>query len=57
MCYRRWFKDKEKDEIAPLLEKIIQSREKTEIPLQSVKIWPIGDTPEEEAKELVPFRG
>ena len=54
--YRRWLKEKEKDEITPLLEKIIQSREKTEIPLQSVKFWPTKDTPEEEAKELVPLR-
>jgi len=53
---RRWLKEKEKDEITPLLEKIIQSREKTEFPLQSVKFWPTKDTPEEEAKELVPFR-
>ena len=55
--YRRWIKENEKDEITPLLEKIIRSREKTEIPLQSVKIWPTKDTPEEEAKELVPFCG
>jgi len=54
--YRRWIKGKEKDEITPLLEKIIQSREKTEIPLQSVKFWPTRDTPEEEAKELIPPR-
>jgi hypothetical protein len=54
--YRRWIKGKEKDEITPLLEKIIQSREKTEIPLQSVRFWPTKDTPDEEAKELVPSR-
>ena len=53
---RRWLKEKEKDVITPLLEKIIQSREKTEIPLQSVKFWPTKETPEDEAKELVPFR-
>ena len=55
--YRRWIKENEKDEITPLLEKIIQSREKTEIPLQSVKFWPTKDTPEEEATELVLSRG
>ena len=54
--YRRWLKEKEKDEITPLLDKIIQSREKTEIPLQRVKFWPTKDTPEEEAMELVPLR-
>ena len=55
MRYRRWIREKEKDEITPLLDKIIQSREKTEVPLQSVKFWPTKDTPEEEAKELVPL--
>jgi len=56
MRYRRWIREKEKDEITPLLEKIIQSREKTEVPLQHVKFWPTKDTPEEDAKELVPLR-
>jgi hypothetical protein len=56
MRYRRWIREKEKDEITPLLEKIIQSREKTEVPLQCVKFWPTKDTPEEDAKELVPLR-
>jgi hypothetical protein len=46
----------EKDEIKPMLEKIIQSREKTEVPLQSVKFWPTKDTPEADAEELVPLR-
>ena len=39
-----------------MLEKIIRSREKTEVPLQHVKIWPTKDTPEEDAKKLVPLR-
>ena len=56
MRYRRWIREKEKDEITPLLEKIIHSREKTEVPLQSVKFWPTKDTPEEDGKELVPAR-
>jgi len=54
--YRRWIRDQEKDEIAPLLERIIQSREKTEVPLQSVKFWSTKDIPEEDAKELVLLR-
>ena len=56
MRYRRWVGDEEEDEITPWLEKIIQSREKTEVPLQHVKFWPTKDTPEEDAKELVPLR-
>ena len=55
MPYRRWVGEEE-DEITPWLEKIIQSREKTEIPLQHVKFWPTKDTHEEDAKELVPLR-
>jgi len=51
--YRRWIREKELDEITPLLGKIIQSRKKTEVPLQSVKFWPTKDTPPEEALELV----
>lgn len=51
--YRRWIREKEKDEITPLLDKMIESREKTEVPLQSVKFWPTKDTPEEDGKELI----
>jgi len=54
--YRRWVREEDDDEITPWLEKIIQSREKTEVPLQHVKFWPTKDTPEEDAKELVPLR-
>ena len=54
--YRRWIRKDEKDEIRPLLEKIIRSREKTEVPLQSVKFWPTKDTPEGDAEELIPLR-
>ena len=54
--YRRWIREKEKDEITPLLDKIIQSREKTEVPLRSVRFWPTRDTPDEDAKELVQLR-
>jgi len=51
--YRRWTREDEKDEITPLLEKIILSREKTEVPLRSVKCWPTKDTADEDARELV----
>ena len=54
--YRRWIREGEKDEVKPMLEKIIQSREKTEVSLQSVKFWPTKDTPEAGAEELVPSR-
>ena len=54
--YRRWIKEQEKDEVKPMLVKIIQSREKSEVPLQSVKFWPTKDTPEADAEELVPPR-
>jgi len=54
--YRRWIRETEEDNITPLLKKIIQSREKTEVPLRSVKFWPNKDTPEEDALELVPPR-
>ena len=55
--YRRWIREYEKDEVKPVLEKIIVSREKTEVPLQSVKFWPTEETPEADAEELVPLRG
>ena len=51
--YRRWIRETEKDHVTPLLKKIIQSREKTEVPLRSVKFWPNECTPEEDALELV----
>ena len=54
--YRRWIRECEKDEVTPLLEKIIRSREKSEVPLQSVKFWPTKETPEEDAYELVSLR-
>ena len=53
VCCRRWIRETEEDSITPLLMKIIQSREKTEVPLRSVKFWPNKDTPEEDALELV----
>jgi len=53
--YRRWIKESEEDEIRPMLVKIIQSRVKTEDPLQSVRFWPTEDTPEADAEEIVPL--
>jgi len=52
----RYRREKEKDEVKLLLEKIIQSREKTEVPLQSIKFWPTKNTPEVDGEELVPLR-
>ena len=54
--YRRWIREQEKDEVKPLLEKIILSREKSEVPLQSVKFWPTKETLDEDAEEFVPLR-
>lgn len=51
--YRRWIRGTERDDVIPLLNMVIDSREKTEAPLQSVKFWPTKDTPEEDALELV----
>jgi len=51
--YRRWIREEE-DEIKPLLEKVIQSREMSEVPLQSVKLWTTKDTPEADGEELHP---
>jgi hypothetical protein len=51
--YRRWIREKEKDEITPLLEKIIESRAKTDVPLQSVKFWPTKEIPDEGATEMI----
>jgi len=50
--YRCWIRDDEGDEITPLLRMIIESRQKTDTPLQSFKFWPTKETPEEGAAEL-----
>ena len=55
--YGRWNRETERDDVIPLLNGIIHSREKTVVPLQSVKFWPTKDTPEEDAVELVSPRG
>jgi len=50
--YWRWNRDGEGDEVTPLLRVIIESRQKTDTPLQSFKFWPTKETPEEGATEL-----
>ena len=54
--YQRWIRGTEEDNVTPLLKEIVQSREKTEVPLRSMRFWPNKDTPEEDALELVPPR-
>jgi hypothetical protein len=51
--YRRWLREYENDDLTPLFLKIIETRSKSETPLQSFKFWPTKDTPEQEARELV----
>lgn len=50
--YRHWIRDGERDEITPLLHRIIESRQKDGAPLQSVKFWAAKDVPDGEAVEL-----
>ena len=50
--YRRWLRDDERDEITPLLRKIVETRLKTDTPLQSFMFWPTKDTPDTGAMEL-----
>jgi hypothetical protein len=50
---RRWIRQTESDDITPRLREIIRSREETEVPLHSVKLWHAKDTPEGAAIELV----
>jgi hypothetical protein len=50
--YRRWVRQDERDEITPLLHKVIESRRKTDTPLESVKFWPLKDTPDEQFLDL-----
>jgi len=51
--YRRWLRGYENDKITPLLRKIVETRSKGDIPLQSLKVWQTRDTTEQEAQELV----
>ena len=50
--YRYWLLDDERDEITPLLRKIVETRLKTDTPLQSVRFWPTKDVPDAAATEL-----
>jgi hypothetical protein len=51
--YRRWLREHETDELTPLFRKIVETRSKSDTPLQSLKVWPTMDTTEQEAQELV----
>jgi hypothetical protein len=51
--YRRWLRDYENDELTPLFLKILETRSKSDTPLQSFKVWLTKDTTEQEARELV----
>ena len=51
--YRRWLREHENDELTPLFLKLVETRSKSETPLQSFKVWPTKDTLEQEARELV----
>src|SRR5258706_6591891 len=51
--YRRWLRQYESDEITPIFREIIDTRAKSNTPLQSFKFWPTKETRDEEARELV----
>ena len=51
--YRRWLREYENDDLTPLFRKIVETRSKSDVPLQSLKVWQTKDTPEQEAQELV----
>jgi len=51
--YRRWLREYEDDELTPLFRKIVETRAKSDMPLQSFKVWQTKDTTEQEAQELV----
>ena len=51
--YRRWLRQHESDDITPLFREIVDTRAKSNTPLQSFKFWPTKETRDEEAKELV----
>jgi hypothetical protein len=51
--YRRWLREYENDELTPLFRKIVETRAKSDMPLQSFKVWQTKDTTEQEAQELV----
>ena len=51
--YRRWLRENENDELTPLFRKIVETRSKSDTPLQSLKVWQTKDTTDQEARELV----
>lgn len=51
--YRRWLRQHESDEITPIFRGIVDTRAKSNTPLQSLKFWPTKETRDEEARELV----
>jgi len=51
--YRRWLRGYENDEITPLLRRIVETRSKSDNPLQSLKFWQTKGRTEQEAQELV----
>ena len=54
--YRRWLRQHESDEITTIFREIVDTRAKSNTPLQSFKFWPTKETRDEEAKELVDGR-
>ncbi len=50
--FRRWIREDERDEITPLLHKVIESRQKLDTPLVTVKLWRTKDSPEEQFFDL-----
>ncbi len=50
--FRRWIRETERDEITPLLHKVIESRRKFDAPLVNVKLWQAKDIPEEQFLDL-----
>ena len=51
--FRRWLGEHEVDELSPLFRRIVETRSKSNTPLQSLKVWPTKDTTEQQARELV----
>ncbi len=47
--YRRWIRE---DETTPPLRQFVESRQKTDTPLQSLKFWPTKETAEDAAEDL-----
>jgi hypothetical protein len=50
--YRHWIRGDEADEVTPLLQKIIESRQTADTPLESCMFWPTKDIPDNLAVDL-----